>query len=100
MHADADWQAVERVLSKDMANTNEYLVQTWKLKLNTPKTVSPVFHFNKEAKRELKVNHSNETLPFSPESKNLGVTLYRSLTYHRHLESLRKKLTSRIALLR
>ena len=101
MHADGDWQAVKRVQRKDMANANEYLVLTWKLKLNTAETVLAVFHFiNKEAKRELKVNHSNETLPFIPEPKYLGVTLYRSFMYRRHLESLRKKLTSRIALLR
>jgi len=46
MHADDDWQAVEGVLSKDMATvTSEYL-QTWKLKLSTTKTVSAVFHLN------------------------------------------------------
>ena len=70
-------------------------------KLSTTKTVSAVFHLNnKEAERELKVNFNNETQPFYSEPKYLGVTLDRSLTYHRHLESLRKKLTSRIALLR
>jgi len=53
-----------------------------------------------EAKRELKVNFNNETLPCCSEPKYLGVTLDRSLTYRRHLESLRKKLTSRVALLR
>jgi len=42
MHA--DWQAVEGVLSKDMA-TLEYL-QTWKLKLSTTKTVSAAFRLN------------------------------------------------------
>ena len=69
--------------------------------MNTTKTVSAVFHLNnKEAKHELKVNFNNETLPFCSEPKYLGVTLDRSLTYRRHLESLRKKLTSRIALLR
>jgi len=64
--------------------------------------VSAAFHLNnKEAKREMKVNFNNETLPFCSESKYLGVTLDRSLTYRRHLESLRKKkLTSRVALLR
>jgi len=63
--------------------------------------MSAAFHLNnKEAKRELKVNFNNETLPFCSEPKDLGVTLDRSLTYRRHLESLRKKLTSRIALLR
>jgi len=43
-------QAVEGVLSKDMATIKEYL-QTWKLKLSTTKMVSAVFHLNnKEAK--------------------------------------------------
>jgi len=63
--------------------------------------VSTVFHLNnKEAERELKVSFNNETLPCCSEPKYLGVTLDRSLTYHRHLESLRKKLTSRVALLK
>jgi len=30
--------------------------------LSTTKAVLAVFHLNKEAKRELKVNHNNETL--------------------------------------
>ena len=54
----------------------------------------------KDAKRELKVNLHNETLPFCSEPKYLGVTLDRSLTYRRHLESLRKKLTSHVAFLK
>ena len=100
MHANGDWQAGAGALSKDMATASENL-QTWKLKLSTTKTVSAVFHLNnKETKRELKVNFNNETLPFSSEPKHLGVTLDRSLPFRRHLESLRKKLTSRVALLR
>jgi len=96
MHADGDWQAVEGVLSKDMATVGEHL-QTWKLKLRTTKTVSAVVHLNnKEAKRELKVNDNNETLLFCSKPKYLGVTLDRSLTCRRHLEPLRKKLTSRV----
>jgi len=91
MHADGDWLAVKGALSKDMATLGEYL-QTWKLKLCTTKMVSAVFHLNnKEAKRELKVNFNNETLPSCSESKYLGVTLDRSLTYRRHIESLRKR---------
>ena len=67
MHDDGDWLAVEGALRKDMATPDEYL-QTWKLKLSTTKTVSAVFHLtNKEAKRELKVNFNNETLPFCSE---------------------------------
>jgi len=99
MHADEDWQVVEGVLSKDMATLGEY-IETWKLKLCTTKTVSAVFHLNDEAKGELTVNHNNKTLPFSSEPKYLGVTLDRSLTYRRHLESLRNRLTSCVALLR
>jgi len=57
---------------------------------------------NKEAKRELKVKHNNETLPFCSEPRYLGGMFDRSLTYHRHLKTLRKKLTSSscIAILR
>jgi len=47
-----------------------------------------------------KVKYNNKTLPFCSEPKFLGVTLKRSLIYRRHLESLRKKLTSRVMLLR
>jgi len=83
-----------------MATVGEYL-QTWKLKLSTTKTVSAAFILNnKEAKGELKGKYNNEILPFFSEHKYLGVKLDRSLTYRRHLESLRKKLTSRVALLR
>jgi len=90
MHADGDWQAVEWVLTKDMATVSEYTM-TWKLKLSTTKTAPAIFHHNnKEAKRELKVNCNNELLPLCPEPKYLGVTLDRSLTCRRHLETLRK----------
>jgi len=91
---------VEGMLSKDIATLGKYL-QTWKLKLSTAKMVSTVFHLNnEEAKRELKVNFNNETLSFCSEPKYLAVTLNRLLTYPRHLESLRKKLTSRVTLLK
>ena len=100
MHADGDWQAVEGVLSKGMTTAGEYL-QIWKLKLSTTKAMVAVFHLNnKEAKRELKINHNNETLPVCSGPKYLTVTLDSTLRYCRHLESLRKKLTSCVALLR
>ena len=100
MHADGDGQAVEAVLCKNMATLGDNH-QNWKLTLSTTKTVSAVFHLNnKEADHELKVNFNNENLPFCSEPKCLGVTLDSSLTYHWHLESLRNKLTSRVADLR
>jgi len=44
--------------------------------MQKPKTVLVVFHlYNKEAKRELKVNHNNETLPFCSEPKEVRVML-------------------------
>jgi len=67
MYADGDWLAVEGVLSKGMATVSEHL-QTRKLKFGITKTVSAIFYLkNKEAKRELKVNHNNETLCFCSE---------------------------------
>jgi len=47
MHADGYWQAVEGVLTKDMATVGEYL-QTWKLKLSTTKTLLAAFHLNRK----------------------------------------------------
>ena len=86
MHVDGDWQAVEVVLSKDIATVGEYL-QIWNLKLSAAKMVSAAFHLNnKEAKHALKVNYSNPAL--LPRAKYLGATLDRSLMYHWNLESL------------
>jgi len=86
IHVDGDWQAVEGVLTKNMATLGEYL-QTWKLKLSTTKTVSAAFHLNnKEAKCDLKVKYNNETLPFCFKPKYLESNIGR-------------KLTSRVALL-
>jgi len=62
-----------------MATVGEYL-QTWKLKVNTAKTMLAVFHLIKEAKHELKFNYNNETLPFCFKPKYLRVMLDRSLT--------------------
>ena len=83
-----------------MATLSPYL-QKWKLKLSTTKTVTAAFHlYNKEAARELKVAAEGLILPFSADLTYLGIKLDRSLTYRRHLQSLRKKLTTRVGLLR
>jgi len=86
------WLAVEGVLSSDMTTVSKHL-QTWKLKLRATKAVSAVFHLkNKKTRRELKVNFNDEILPFCSEPVYLGVTLDKTLTYRRHLESFRKKI--------
>jgi len=82
-----------------MASADEYL-QTWKLKLSITKTVLAAFHLTRKLKVSLKSNATTKPLPFCSEPKYLGVTLDRSFTFCRHLESLRKKLTSRVAFLR
>ena len=83
-----------------MTTLSAYL-QTWWLKLSHAKTVTAAFHLhNREAKRELKVKNNGKILPFCPVPTNLGVKLDRALTYRHHLEALRKKLSTRVLLLR
>ena len=83
-----------------MSTLSAYL-QTWRLKLSHTKTVTAAFHLNnREAKRELKVYSNGRLLPFCPTPTYLGVKLDRSLTFRHHLVALRKKLSSRVTLLR
>ena len=55
---------------------------------------------NQEAKREIKVYNNGRLLPFCPTPTYLEVKLDRSLTFRHHLVTLRKKLSSRVTLLR
>ena len=83
-----------------MSTLSAYL-QTWRLKLSHTKTVTAAFHLNnREAKCELKVYNNSRLLPFCPTPTYLGVKLDRSLTFRHHLVALRKKLSSRVTLLR
>ena len=82
------------------ATLSAYL-QTWRLKLSHTKTVTAAFYLNnREAKRELKVYNNGRLLPFYSTPTNLGVKLDRLLTFRHHLVALRKKLSSRVTLLR
>ena len=76
-------------------------LQTWRLKLSNTKTVTAAFHLNsRETKRELNVYNNGNLLPPCPVPTYLGVELDRSLTFRHHFEALRKKLSTRVALLR
>ena len=83
-----------------MSTFSAYL-QTRRLKFSRTKTVTAAFHLNnREAKRELKVYNNDRLLPFCPNPIDHGVKLDRSLTFCHHLVALRKKLSSRVTLLR
>ena len=71
------------------------------MRLSHTKTVTAAFHLhNRDAKRELKVYNNDKLLPFCLIPTYLGVKLDRSLTFCYHLVALRKKLFSRVTLLR
>ena len=100
LHSSGNWKDLEGTLSQDMSTLSAYL-QTWRLKLSHTKTVTAVFHLNnREAKRELKVYNNGRLLPLCPTPTYLGVKLDRSLTFRHHLVALRKKLSSRVTLLK
>ena len=100
LHSSGNWKDLEGTLSQVMSTLSAYL-QTWRLKLSHTKTVTTAFHLNnREAKRELKVYNNDRLIPFCPTPTYLGVKLDRSLTFRHHLVALRKKLSSRVTLLR
>ena len=100
MHSSGNWKDLEGTLSQDMSTLSAYL-QTWRLKLSHTKTVTAAFHLNnREAKREPKAYNNDRLLPFCPTPTYLGAKLDRLLTFRHHLVALRKKLSSRVTLLR
>ena len=93
-------EGVEKTLSEDLTKRFAYL-QIWRLKLSPSKTLTAAFHLNNlEAKRELKVKNNYKILSFCPVPTYLDVKLNRALTFRHHLEALRKKLSTRVSLLR
>ena len=97
LHSSGNWKDLE---SQDMSTLLAYL-QTRRLKLSHTKMVTAAFHLNnREVKRELKIYNNGRLLPFCPSPTYLRVKLDRSLTFRHHLVTLRKKLSSRVTLLR
>ena len=59
--------------------------------------VTAAFHLHN---REAKVKNNGKILPFGSMPTYLGVKLDRALTYRHHLQALRKKLSTRVSLMR
>ena len=74
---------------------------TFSLSPDLEKTVTAAFHLNnREAKRELNAYNNGNLLPPGPVPTYFGVELDRSLTFRHHFEALRKKVSTRITLLK
>ncbi|XP_055714418.1 uncharacterized protein LOC129808670 [Phlebotomus papatasi] len=82
-------------LTDDLSYLDEYF-RKWRLKPNPTKTEVSIFHLNNRlAKCEIEVVFRGTLLQNNPTPKYLGVTLDRTLTYEKHLQSLSRKLGSR-----
>lgn len=91
---------INKVLTRDMAIFVRYC-KHWRLIPSALKTVVTCFHLNnKLANMELHVVFDGVTLTHDFEPVYLGVKLDRSLTFGKHLNKLRAKLTTIINLLR
>lgn len=91
---------INKALSKDMSIFVRYCKE-WRLVPNITKTVASCFHLNnKLAKMELHVMFGEVKLNHEFEPTYLGIKLDRSLTYGKHINKLRLKLTARNNLLR
>lgn len=78
----------------------EEYFSTWKLKPNPQKTIVTPFHLNnREARKEVDVFFAGSRLQNESNPKYLGITLDRTLTFKKHLESLRQKAKSRVNIL-
>ena len=94
------WEKVEETLNHDMQSLSEYLSR-WRLELTTAKTTTTAFHLNnRDTHRQFDVVVNGARLPNNNNPVYLGVTLDRSLTYKKHLESLQCKVNARNGLLR
>ncbi|KAJ4936353.1 hypothetical protein JOQ06_000947, partial [Pogonophryne albipinna] len=69
--------------------------------LSVGKTVAAAYHLStREARRELEVRVNNKCLEVQQAPKYFGVRLDRSLSFKKHLEEVKAKVTSRVVLIR
>ena len=102
LYTSRDWKAVEDALSQDKTTLSAYLqTRRLNLELSNSKTGTAAFHLNnREAKHEFNVYNNGNLMPPCPVPTHLRVEQDRSLAFRHHLEALRKKLSTQVALLR
>ncbi|KAJ3584496.1 hypothetical protein NHX12_014991 [Muraenolepis orangiensis] len=94
------WKAMEEGLNEDMGTLVAYL-RRWRLQLSVGKSVAAAYHLStREARRELEVRVDNKCLEVQQAPEYLGVCLDRTLSFKQHLEEVKAKVTSRVALIR
>ncbi|GFS21021.1 RNA-directed DNA polymerase from mobile element jockey-like [Elysia marginata] len=85
--------------SLQLGYTDNWVFDTWYLKMSTTKAVSTALHLNNhEASKTLNIKVKNNILPSDPSP--LGVALDRQLNYHKHLEGCANKIAKRNCILR
>ena len=96
--SDNQTSVIEHTISKDLDCVSK-CYRKWHLKLSTAKSVCSIFRLkNNLAQYQLQAHRSGNSIPFNPTPRYLGVTLDRSLTFRQHIEKLKNKMTSRVAL--
>lgn len=89
------FQEAETILQEDVETMFRYF-KLWRLKPNSSKTETSVFHLNnKEADKQIRIIIDETELKFNKNPKYLGVFLDRTLNFKYHLEKLSAKLRSR-----
>ena len=100
LHCHTQIAAIEKTLSLHFKALSQYF-HNWRLRLITTKTVCSIFHLaNCLLKYEFNVSVDGVKIHFEPSPTHLGVTLYRSLMYHKHLQKTTAKVTARCNLLK
>ena len=98
LNPSGDWKTLKGSISQDMTTFSAYF-KIWRLKFSHAKMVAAALQLpNRETKHKVKVYSKSKLLPFCPALTYLGVKLDRSLTFCHHLETLRKKLSTRVKL--
>lgn len=66
--------------------------QKWKLQVNTDKSVAVMFNRPRNTFTNISIN--GQTIPWSPHTKYLGVTLDQNLNFNKHIQSQTKRATA------